>query len=125
MPFMDNKTTFESVRHRVEEFRDERDWSRFHNPKDLAMALSIEASELEELFLWKNRDELDEFTADRRNLERVREEVADICIYLLSLSSVLKIDLSDSIIAKLAKNAGKYPISRSKGSSKKYNELPP
>jgi len=122
---MDNKTTFESVRHRVEEFRDERDWSRFHNPKDLAMALSIEASELEELFLWKNRDELDEFTADRRNLERVREEVADICIYLLSLSSVLKIDLSDSIIAKLAKNAGKYPISRSKGSSKKYNELPP
>ncbi len=120
---MDSSTTFESLKRKVETFRDDRDWLRFHNPKDLSMALSIEASELEELFLWKGRDELDQLADNRSYLERVREEMADMCIYLLSLSSVLKIDLSDSIEEKLAKNAAKYPIDKSKGSSKKYNEL--
>jgi len=89
------------------------------------MALSIEASELEELFLWKDKDELVQLLNDKHQLEMVKEEMADMCIYLLSLSSVLHIDLSDSIVEKLTKNAAKYPISKSKGSSKKYNELQP
>ena len=120
---MDSSTTLESLKHRVESFRDERDWLKFHNPKDLSMALSIEASELEELFLWKDKDELAQLSNDKHQLEMVKEEMADMCIYLLSLSSVLKVDLSDSIAEKLAKNAAKYPVSKSKGSSKKYNEL--
>jgi len=120
---MDSNITFESLKHKVESFRDERDWLKFHNPKDLSMALSIEAAELEELFLWKDKNALARLSNDKHQLEMVQEEMADMCIYLLSLSSVLKIDLSNSIIEKLAKNAAKYPISRSKGSSKKYNEL--
>ena len=120
---MDDNTTIASLKHQVENFRDERDWLKFHNPKDLSMALSIEASELEELFLWKGKDELGLLSNDKHQLEKVKEEVADMCIYLLSLSSVLKIDLSDAIIEKLAKNKAKYPVSKSKGSSKKYNEL--
>ena len=120
---MDSDTTLESLKQRVESFRDERDWLKFHNPKDLSMALTIEASELEELFLWKDKDELDPLLTDKDLLQKVKEEMADMCIYLLSLSSVLKIDLGDSIIEKLAKNAAKYPIGKSKGSSKKYNEL--
>ena len=122
---MDSNTTFGSLKHKVESFRDERDWLKFHNPKDLSMALSIEASELEELFLWKDKDELVQLLNDKHQLEMVKEEMADMCIYLLSLSSVLHIDLSDSIVEKLTKNAAKYPISKSKGSSKKYNELQP
>jgi len=120
---MDSDTTLESLKQRVESFRDERDWLKFHNPKDLSMALTIEASELEELFLWKDKDELGPLLMDKDLLQKVKEEMADMCIYLLSLSSVLKIDLGDSIIEKLAKNAAKYPIGKSKGSSKKYNEL--
>ena len=120
---MDSSTTLESLKHRVESFRDERDWLKFHNPKDLSMALSIEASELEELFLWKDKNELAQLSNDKHQLEMVKEEMADMCIYLLSLSSVLKVDLSDSITEKLAKNSAKYPVSKSKGSSKKYNEL--
>ena len=120
---MDSDTTLESLKKRVESFRDERDWLKFHNPKDLSMALSIEASELEEVFLWKGKDELDGLAMDKNQREKVREEMADMCIYLLSLSSILRIDLSDSTIEKLAKNAVKYPVDKSKGSSKKYNEL--
>jgi len=120
---MDSRTTLESVKHRVEAFRNDRDWLKFHNPKDLSMALSIEASELEELFLWKSQSEASAISDDRRQLERVREEMADICIYLLSLTSVLRIDLSDAVVEKLAKNAVKYPIEKAKGSNKKYTEL--
>ena len=120
---MDSSTTFESLKLKVESFRDERAWLKFHNPKDLSMALSIEAAELEELFLWKGKAELAQLLNDKHQLEMVKEEMADMCIYLLSPSSVLQIDLSDSIIEKLTKNAAKYPIGKSKGSSKKYNEL--
>jgi dCTP diphosphatase len=87
------------------------------------MALSIESSELEEIFLWKDGDGVKQLLMDRNQIERVREEVADVGIYLLSLSSVLRIDLSDAVTAKLAQNAQKYPIEKSKGSSKKYDEL--
>jgi dCTP diphosphatase len=84
-----------TLRKKVERFRDERDWRKFHNPKDLSIALTIEASELEELFLWKDKVGVELFLSDQRQLERVREEMADIGIYLLSLSSVLDVDLSE------------------------------
>ena len=120
---MDSNTTVSALRQRVEKFRDKRDWGKFHNPKDLSMALTIESSELEEVFLWKNREELELLPRDDNQLKRVAEEMADIAIYLLSLSSVLKVDLSEAIDRKLAQNERKYPVGKSKGSSKKYNEL--
>jgi dCTP diphosphatase len=120
---MDKNTTVSALRQEVERFRDERDWLKFHNPKDLSIALSIESSELEEMFLWKNEDEVKRLLKDNNQQERVEEEMADIGIYLLSLSSVLNMDLSDAIGRKLALNSRKYPITKSKGSSRKYDEL--
>jgi NTP pyrophosphatase (non-canonical NTP hydrolase) len=96
-------------------FRNERDWEQFHNPKDLAVALSIEASELLELFLWKSPDE-----ADR---EKVKEELADVLAYSLMLAAKYDFDVRQIILDKVDKNVAKYPVDKSKGSMKKYNEL--
>ena len=112
-----------SLKEAVGKFRDERDWLKFHNPKDLSIALSIESSELEELFLWKEDMTAGRVKEDRRQFSRVKEEVADIFIYLLSLSNVLGLDMSEAVAEKLAQNAKKYPVSKSKGSNKKYDEL--
>jgi dCTP diphosphatase len=120
---VDSNTTVSALRQRVERFRDERDWGRFHNPKDLSIALTIESSELEEIFLWKDKAEIELLSRDNIQLEKVEEEMADIAIYLLSLSSVLKVDLSDAIDKKIIQNERKYPVDKSKGSSKKYDEL--
>lgn len=102
-------------------FRDERDWLQFHTPKDMAAAVAIEAAELQELFLWKNEQEQREIARTKR--ERVGEELADIAVYLFELAHNLEYDLGQLIEDKLSKNAVKYPIARSKGSSKKYDEL--
>ena len=120
---MDNKASISSLKEAVARFRDERDWLEFHNPKDLSIALSIESSELEELFLWKENMSASRIRRDRRQFSRVKEEVADIFIYLLSLSNVLGLDMSDAVAEKLKQNARKYPVSKSKGSNKKYDEL--
>ena len=94
-------------------FRDDRDWLKFHNPKDLSIALSIESSELEELFLWKENMSATRVKKDRRQFSRVKEEMADIFIYLLSLSNVLGLDMSEAVAEKLEQNAKKYPITTS------------
>ena len=120
---LDNKATISNLKEEVAKFRDERDWLKFHNPKDLSIALSIESSELEELFLWKENMSANGIKKDRRQFARVKEEIADIFIYLLSLSNVLELDMSDAVAGKLKQNAKKYPVSKSKGSNKKYNEL--
>ena len=96
-------------------FRDERDWEQFHNPKDLALALSIEAAELNELFLWKKSEEA--------NIEKVKDELADVLAYALLLADNYKFDISEIVLNKIKKNAEKYPVDKSKGTSKKYNEL--
>jgi NTP pyrophosphatase (non-canonical NTP hydrolase) len=102
-------------------FRDERDWLQFHNPKDLATAISIEASELLEHFLWKTPEQVDRHVVEKN--EAVREEIADIAIYIFELAHNLNIDLNQAIEEKLAKNAVKYPVAKAKGSIKKYTEL--
>ncbi|MEW5904711.1 MAG: nucleotide pyrophosphohydrolase [Pseudomonadota bacterium] len=96
-------------------FRDERDWAQFHNPKDLAAALSIEAGELLECFLWKVHGEADE--------ARVREELADVLAYALLLAEHYKLDVKQVVLEKIAKNAQKYPVHQARGSAKKYTEL--
>jgi NTP pyrophosphatase (non-canonical NTP hydrolase) len=96
-------------------FRDEREWAQFHNPKDLVLALSIEAAELNELFLWKQSDEV--------NVEKVKEELADVLAYALLIVDKYNLDVNEIVLDKIKKNAEKYPVDKSKGSSKKYNEL--
>ncbi|MEM7654562.1 MAG: nucleotide pyrophosphohydrolase [Bacteroidota bacterium] len=96
-------------------FRDARDWGQFHNGKDLALALSIEAAELNELFLWKAAGEVDE--------ERLKEELADVFAYAFLLADRYQLDVKQIFLDKMALNAKKYPVEKSKGTSQKYTEL--
>lgn len=96
-------------------FRDERDWEQFHNPKDLAIAINVEAGELLELFLWKNPEEA--------NKEKVKEELADILAFSFLLAEKYGLDVRDIILNKIEQNNIKYPIDKAKGTAKKYNEL--
>lgn len=105
----------------IRQFCEERDWRRFHNPKDLAIALSTESAELLELFLWKNEDETKAISTSKR--AEIEDEVADIAIYLFDLVDVLNLDLEKIMLRKLEKNRQKYPIALSKGKNLKYNEL--
>lgn len=104
----------------IQEFRDERDWQKFHNPKDLSQALSIEASELSEIFLWITQE--DSYNIVEEKKEAVSDEMADVFAYLLALSNVTGIDLETALLNKLEKNKNKYPVDEVKGSSKKYTE---
>ncbi|RZJ85981.1 nucleotide pyrophosphohydrolase [Pedobacter psychrodurus] len=96
-------------------FRDERDWAQFHNPKDLALALNIEAAELLELFLWKD--------ASEANVDKIKEELADVFSYAILLAEKYKLDIKEIILDKIQLNQAKYPVDKAKGSAKKYNEL--
>jgi len=104
-------------------FRDERDWRQFHNPKDLAISICLEAAELLEPFQWKRPDEIADFLAEGANRRRVADEMADVLILLLSMADVLGIDLVEAARAKLAENARKYPVAQARGNAKKYDEL--
>jgi dCTP diphosphatase len=110
----------EDIAEKIRNFRDERDWAQFHNPKDMAIAISIEANELLEHFLWKSPEELDARVTKKK--EEITDEIADIGIYLTELADNLGIDLLAAMEQKIAKNSEKYPTDKVKGSSKKYNE---
>ena len=99
----------------LKQFRNERDWEQFHNPKDLAIALSIESNELLELFLWK----------DARDVsgEKIKGELADVFSFALLLTEKYGLNVKDIILEKIAENAIKYPVDKSKGTAKKYTEL--
>ena len=101
-------------------FRDERDWAQFHNPKDMAIAISLEAGELLEHFLWKAPEEVEKRVESHR--EEISDEIADIAVYLVELADNLGIDLVQAMAAKIEKNAEKYPADRVRGSAKKYSE---
>jgi NTP pyrophosphatase (non-canonical NTP hydrolase) len=102
----------------LEKFRDERDWGQFHDSKNLALALSIEAAELNELFLWKKESE-----SEAVDQERLREELADVFAYAIMLAGRHGLDVSEIIKEKIVKNAQKYPVEQSKGKSNKYKDL--
>jgi len=106
-------------------FRDARDWKQFHNPKDLAISITLEAAELLEHFQWKTSGEVDSFLGIEENRRRLGEEMADVLILLVSLADVAGLDLLEAARAKLRENAAKYPVERAKGSAKKYHELAP
>jgi NTP pyrophosphatase (non-canonical NTP hydrolase) len=96
-------------------FRDERDWAQFHNPKDLALALNIEAGELLEAFLWKS--------AEQADMNNVKDELADVFAYALLLAEKYNFDVKQIVLDKIEKNAQKYPVNKSKGSATKYTKL--
>ena len=103
---------------KINQFRDDRDWRQFHNEKDLAISISLEAAELLELFQWKSPEEVRE-----NSIERIKEELADVLIYSHMLASNLDLDIDEIIEAKLEKNNIKYPVDKSRGNKEKYTEL--
>jgi NTP pyrophosphatase (non-canonical NTP hydrolase) len=109
------KPTLLQVVQKLTAFRDARDWEQFHNSKDLALAISIEAGELLELFLWKGNEDFKE--------EKLREELADVFSFCLLLAEKHGLDPVEIITSKIQINAAKYPVAKAKGTAKKYNEL--
>ncbi|MBK7376776.1 MAG: nucleotide pyrophosphohydrolase [Chitinophagaceae bacterium] len=108
-------TEIEEITDALIKFRNERDWEQFHNSKDLAVAISVEANELLELFLWKQPEEA--------NKEKIKEELADIFAFAFLLAQKHGFDIKEIVLQKIKANAEKYPVDKAKGSAKKYNEL--
>lgn len=106
---------------KIKKFRDDRDWMQFHDPKNMAISIIIEATELLEHFQWKTRAEVEDFVA--KNRISIEEEIADIAIYLFELADNLGIDLLDAMNRKIEKNAEKYPVEKAKGVATKYDQL--
>jgi NTP pyrophosphatase (non-canonical NTP hydrolase) len=106
---------FEELRQAIVKFTQERNWDQFHNGKDLALALSIEAAELNEAFLWKEAKDV--------NVEKVKEELADIFNYAILIADKYDLDIKQIVLDKIRRNAEKYPVDKAYGSAKKYNEL--
>jgi len=106
---------------KIKEFRDERDWGQFHNHKDVALSLVLEASEVLEHFQWKSPKEVEQHGKDCK--EELADELADVAIYLFELADNLGIDMGKAMVNKMKKNAVKYPVNKSKGKHTKYNKL--
>lgn len=106
---------FERMKTLVRQFTEDRDWDQFHNPKDLAIALSIEANELLEVFLWKD--------SKQASLEKVREELADVFNYAFLMADKYGFDVEELMTRKIETNAKKYPIEKARGTARKYSEL--
>ena len=105
----------QEIKNALIQFRNERDWEQFHNSKDLALAINVEAGELLELFLWKKAEDAD--------VEKIKEELADILSFAFLLANNHNIDIKKIILDKIDANALKYPVEKAKGNAKKYNEL--
>lgn len=121
--YSDKITTIEELKEIVKAFCEARDWDQFHNAKDLAIALSIEAGELLEIFRWKNKDEVESIFREKESLKMVKDEMADVLYFLLRIAQIYGIDLSESLKEKLSSNEEKYPVHKFKGSNKKYSEV--
>ena len=106
---------------KIKKFRDARDWKQFHNPKDLALSLTLEAAEVLEHFQWKNPKEIEEYI--KSNKEDIGEELADVLYWVLLTSHDLKIDIKKALEKKIKKNEQKYPVNKAKGEHTKYNKL--
>ncbi len=117
---MNDDTSLRTLKKAVQAFNSARDWDRYHSPRNLAMALSVEAAELLELFLW-SADEGPQPPVESRQ-ERVPEEMADVFILLLNLANRLELDLGEAVTAKLATNAARYPAEQVSGRLEKYDE---
>lgn len=113
----------ESLTQELLKFRDERNWAQFHTLRNLIVSLNLEASELLELTQWKNEEEMDALISDSTAHEALRDECSDVLLYLLLIADKAGFDLHDAALKKMQKNAAKYPVSSSYGSSRKYTEF--
>ncbi len=111
----------EALKAKLEKFNEARDWHQFHTPKNVAMALSVEASEIVELFQWMDGEESYELSDEK--LQKLEEELGDVFLYLLLLASKYDIDLPEAAEKKLEKNREKYPADKARGSATKYTDL--
>jgi dCTP diphosphatase len=114
------ESDFDRIRKQVRQFVVERDWDQFHSPKNLSMALIVEAAELVEHFQWLTEEQSAKLSPEK--LAEVEQELADIQVYLISLAEKLKVDLVAAVDRKLVLNAQKYPVEKARGNSKKYTE---
>ncbi len=119
----DNSVTLEELKEKVKSFCEERNWDQYHTPKDLAIGIITEASELLEHFRFKSNEEALTLLLDEKKRKEIEEELADILYFLLRFSQMYNIDLSIALNKKLKINEKKYPVHKSKGSNKKYTEL--
>ena len=110
-----------AIQKKLRRFSKQRDWDQFHNPKNLAMALVVEAAELAEIFQWMTPDQAAQCAKDPEIAKQLRHEIADVQIYLLRLADKLKVDLNAAIEEKIQLNAAKYPVALAKGNALKYS----
>lgn len=115
-------SNLDTLKLRIREFAHAREWERYHTPKNLAMAMIVEAAELVEQFQWLTPEESLALSAEKR--ESVRQEMADVLIYLTRMADILDIDLLDAVTAKIEINARKYPVDKARGNADKYTLLP-
>ncbi len=111
----------DKILNKIKKFRDERDWMKFHNPKDMAVSIIIEAGELLEHFQWKTNEETGSYVKSHKS--EIADELADVGLYLFELADNLGIDLLKAMSRKLEKNKKKYPVSKCRGTARKYNRL--
>ncbi|UAL08264.1 MAG: nucleotide pyrophosphohydrolase [Candidatus Methanogranum gryphiswaldense] len=117
--------TIEELQNMIAKFCKERDWDQFHNPKDLAIGISTEASELLELFRFKDEKQSQEMLKDPKMREKICDEFADVMYFALRFAQMNKIDVYDALSNKIGKNEEKYPVEKSKSNNKKYDEYWP
>ena len=106
---------------KIGKIRDDRDWKQFHNPKDMAVSLALEANEVLEHFQWRNGAEMDEYVKTHK--DEIGEELADVLYWVLAMSSGIDLDIKEALEKKLLKTEKKYPVEKAKGNHKKYTEL--
>ena len=121
---LDSEVTLQDVKLQLAKFRDQRDWRKFHDPKNLAEAISIEASELLELFLWKTPSEIEESIRSDRNYRKdIARELADVFCFSFNMAVALNLDVSSIVRQKMQENGKKYPVGKSKSKATKYTRL--
>jgi NTP pyrophosphatase (non-canonical NTP hydrolase) len=118
---MKEEKNLQNLIDRIIAFRDARDWKQFHNPKDVALSMVLEAGEVMEHFQWKSKEEMDFYVIE--NKEEIGDELADVMYWVLLMSYDLNIDILDSLEKKIKKNEDKYPVDKAKGKHVKYNKL--
>lgn len=114
---------YKKIQNQINKFVEDRDWDKFHSPKNLAMALSVEVSELLEIFQWQEKDDYKSEEFQKKTIEDCKDELADIFYYLIRLCYKLDIDLEEAFEQKMQKNRNKYEVSKFKGKSIKYNKI--
>ena len=119
----EKKMDLKKINSEIEKFVSDRDWDQFHSVKNLSMALSVESSELLEIFQWLTEEQSNQIKNDPKLMGKVEDEVADVFVYLMRIVNKTNIDLEQAVVRKIKKNAEKYPVEKSRGTAKKYNEL--